>query len=383
MLNPMKRTLFYCKYKTLCFILCLLLYHFSVKSQTPLNISQCLTNEEVNALIDSVLLGNVDSVFKKNISFTGDPASVGYYTNGYVLGFEKSSGIVLSTGFAVVLAGSNTCVGASSGSTDGGSDADLQLASGKAIQDAVIIEFDVMLSEDTIRLEYIFGSEEYHEWVGTLWNDVFGLFVSGQGIDGPYSNNAINIASIPGTTDSVSMSNVNCGNVSVGCDPPPGLGPNCELLQNNTEPSDPAYNQCVLDAYTLPVETFQHVYTYTWYHFKLAIGDAFDPFRDSGIFLAKGTLVNDSLMTTTDNPPAKESFSIKPNPATDYLEIQNFGNEKVREFSVVDINGQLLKKGVLMEGNRVSLDGLPSGLLIIELLTTKDKYRYKFLHFQN
>lgn len=378
----MKRILFYCKFNTFCFILCLLLYHFSAKSQTALNIEQCLTNEEVIALVDSVLLLNVDSVFKKNISFTGDPASVGYYTNGYVLGFEKSSGIVMSTGFAAALDNSNTCVGATSGITDGGSDADLQLASGRAIQDAVIIEFDVMLSEDTIHLDYIFGSEEYHEWVGTLWNDVFGFFVSGQGIDGPYSNNAINIAKIPGTNDSLSMSNVNCGNVSAGCDPPPGFGPNCELLQNNTEPSDPGFNQCALDAYTFPVETFQHVNKYTWYHFKLAIGDALDAIHDSGIFLAGGTLVNDSLMTTTNNPPAKDLFSIKPNPASDYLEILNFGNEKVHKFLVVDINGQALKKGVLLEGNHVSLDGLPSGLLIIELLTAKDKYRYKFLHFQ-
>jgi len=291
-LYPMKKSIFYCRFKTLCFILSLLLYNFTAKSQTALSIVQCLTTEEAIALVDSVLLGNVDSVFKKNISVTGDPGSVGYFTNSYVLGFEQTSGLILSSGYTGVIDSPNTCSGISSGNTDGGGDADLELASGMAIQDAVIIEFDMMLFEDSVHLDYIFGSEEYHEWVGTLWNDVFGFFVSGPGIDGPYSNNAINIATVPGTNNPVSISNVNCGNVSAGCDPPPGNGPNCELLQNNTEYTDPGFNQCALDAYTLPFETFQEVDTYAWYHFKLAIGDAGDPFYDSGVFLAEGSVVS-------------------------------------------------------------------------------------------
>ena len=48
-----------------------------------------------------------------------------------------------------------------------------------------------------------FGSSEYFEWENTQYNDVFGFFISGPGISGPYSsppgfpNGSINIATVP------------------------------------------------------------------------------------------------------------------------------------------------------------------------------------------
>ncbi len=53
--------------------------------------------------------------------------------------------------------------------------------------------------EDELTFEYIFGSDEYADYVGTNFNDIFAFLVSGPGIIGdPAINNQENIAILPG-----------------------------------------------------------------------------------------------------------------------------------------------------------------------------------------
>jgi len=63
---------------------------------------------------------------------------------------------------------------------------------------------------DSLAFRFVFGSEEYPEYVNSI-NDVFGFFISGPGITGPYQNNAKNIALIPATNNPVSINSVNAG----------------------------------------------------------------------------------------------------------------------------------------------------------------------------
>ncbi len=262
------------------------------RAQTGFNVVQCQTEEDVIALIDTVLLYNVADEFKQNISFTGNPKAVGYYSGGGLFGFDNAAGIALSTGFSGSLDNPNTCSGANASSNNaGGGDPDLADLTNMSIQDAVVIEFDIKRLDDSVFLSYVFGSEEYHEWVNTQFNDVFGFFLSGPGIEGPYTNGAINIATVPGTDLPVSIDNINCGQQNAFCQDPPGNGPNCDLLYSNTDPSQGSFEQCVLDAYTYPLSAAHDIQPAEWYHVKLAIGDAGDAIYDSGILLEKGSIV--------------------------------------------------------------------------------------------
>jgi len=269
-------------------------------AQFNLSITKCADSAAVIALIDTVFLDGVNQNQYKNISFTGDPGAVGYFNGGYIFGFYRPQGIVMSSGFVEDLDGGNNCDSYANGNTSGGSDSDLAAASGESIQDACIIEFDFMPTGDTARFNYIFGSEEYHEWVNTQWNDVFGFFLSGPGINGTYSNGSINIAVVPGTTLPVSISNVNCGRQQTMCTPPPGGGSNCEYLYDNTDQSQNTWQQTAMDAYTSPFVADNETESCVWYHIKLAIGDAGgDAAYDSGVFLEKGSFDPGSVASTT------------------------------------------------------------------------------------
>ena len=69
--------------------------------------------------------------------------------------------------------------------------------------DACVLEFEFSCDTEPegFSFKYVFGSEEYNEYVDTTFNDVFGFFLDGE-----------NIALIPGTPTPVSINNVNCGN---------------------------------------------------------------------------------------------------------------------------------------------------------------------------
>lgn len=289
-----------------CIVLLIIISLFTSKNafsqfNDPIEITSCTTEAEVIALIDSVFLDGVNPQQYKNIEFQGDPKSVGYFKNGFFFGFDIPIGIVMSTGQAELFEGTNSCSSVISEHTllDLG-DPDLDdIMSTVNSRDACIIEFDFMPSSDTAKFSYVFGSEEYHQYSVSTFNDAFGFFLSGDGISGSYTNNAINIALVPGTTNTpVAIKNINCGNAS-NCDPPPGSGPNCDLLNNNRINNSGQFNNFGLNAYTDDFVAKSEVQSCTWYHIKLTIADASDQSYDSGVFLEKGSFDPGSVTENT------------------------------------------------------------------------------------
>ena len=191
-----------------------------------------------------------------------------------------NAGIILSTGSTLIAGTPNTAPN-STGETTGIGDTDLETyyqGIGDQSFDAAVLEFDIYTENDSIDFSYIFASEEYPEYVASMFNDVFAFFISGPGIDGLQ-----NIALIPGTDQYVSIHNVNDNSYNYYY--------NTNL--NSTEFTYDAYTDLFpAPFYVTPFET---------YHIKLVIADVGDAMYDSAVFLGVESLCGDSLLV----PPAE------------------------------------------------------------------------------
>ncbi|MFW6302704.1 MAG: choice-of-anchor L domain-containing protein [Bacteroidales bacterium] len=233
-------------------------------------------------LVSEVLLNN--SVQTSNLAYTGDTISFGTFL-GSIGDTDFYNGLIMTSGDAALAVGpdESTSEGAS---VSGGSDPDLQaLIPSYTVYDATIIEFDFVANDNFMAFEYIFASEEFPEFANSSFNDVFGFFLSGPGINGPFENNAVNIAILP-NGDPVTIDNVfNNSEYYVGSiDGSGGEG----LAYNNDMEYDGASIPLVAEANLWEGET---------YHIKLAIGDAGDGAFDSGVFF-KGNSFNTGSMAT-------------------------------------------------------------------------------------
>lgn len=166
------------------------------------------------------------------------------------------------------------------------------------ISNGVILEFDFVPEGDTLSFSYIFSSAEYSSFTCSSFNDVFGFFISGPGISGPYSNNAINIATIPGTNTPVGINTVNSGNItSSNCF---NANPNYQQDSqywtssfNSVYNSSPAISGSVgspnFNGSTIELTANASVICGETYHIKLAISNVSDQSYNSGVFLKAGS----------------------------------------------------------------------------------------------
>ena len=263
----------------------------------------CADSQAVVDLVDTVFLAGVNPQSIANITFYGDPQSVGYFKGGYFLGFKKPQGIIMTNGKSDDADKSNICNSDQNASTNNGgveNDPDLEDISNTSAHDGCIIEFDFKPTADTVRFNYVFASEEYHDYVGGTVNDMFGFFLSGPGISGPYLNDADNIALIPGTSTAVSINTVNFGPGGVTCTGKPSGCKNCEWFKDNSQSSDPAFTKFVYDALTESLAAKSGMEQCEWYHIKLAIGDGGDAIYDSGVLLEGGSFNAGNVTALTD-----------------------------------------------------------------------------------
>ncbi|MEO8590003.1 MAG: choice-of-anchor L domain-containing protein [Flavobacteriales bacterium] len=223
-----------------------------------------------------------------NVTFNGIAGSVTNEQIGAFYGansiLQLDSGVVLTTGPISVAEGPNNSGTLTGELTDNFIfDEDLDNVSGETTMNGAVLEFDFVPQFDSLSFHYAFASEEYLEWVGSPYNDVFGFFISGPGIQGPFNNDAENLAVVPGTFSYVGVNTVN-----------PGQNPG--YYQNNgngsTAPynSDPYYIQ--FDGFTRDLSVGIRVQCGQTYHMKMAIADASDQNWDSGVFIIGGTFMS-------------------------------------------------------------------------------------------
>lgn len=196
------------------------------------------------------------------------------------LGINK--GILLTTGDAANAVGPNT-----NGETSDvefelpPGDDDLDVLSdlfgdGTLSFDACVIEVDVFANTNELFFEYIFGSEEYPEWIGQF-NDIFALLISGPGItDGiPQIGGQKNLATLPDDTF-VEINNVN--HLS-----------NWEYYRNNSQGTGIEYDGLTSDRLgnKKSLTARSEVIPCNTYRLKFAIADRQDAGFDSGVFISE------------------------------------------------------------------------------------------------
>lgn len=264
-------------------------------AQAQLAVSTDLTPEQ---LVQDVLAGSCVSI--TNVIYNGQPANVasigghGSFTQTGNLGL--SAGVILSSGFATTIAGpegnqSSDDIG------NNGDDADLEAIMGGSVTNYSILEFDFVPTGDSVSFRYVFGSEEYPGFVCSF-NDAFGFFLSGPGINGPYTNGAVNIAVLPDGVTPVTIANVNHGAYNVQDDPTcPAVNP--EYFVNNTDGETICYG-----GFTTVLTASAGVQCGETYHIKLAVGDAggafgdSDVIYDSAVFLEAGSFSSEPFIPT-------------------------------------------------------------------------------------
>lgn len=287
----------------------LLLLSFAHQLQAQLVVNNTLTVEEY---VSQVLLGN--GVVATNITYNGVPANqvsvqVGSF-NSINSNIGLSNGVIIAAGEITTALGPNDAGGNGTFSGSTYADADLSSLTTFGLNDVAVIEFDFVPSGDTIQFRYVFASEEYPEYACSSFNDVFGFFISGPGFNGPFSDQGVNLALIPGTETYVAINTVTPGVAGSNGNPD-----NCESIDPDWESYSQYYTSNTLtngtevqfDGFTVPLVATAAVECGQTYHIKFAVADATDTSFDSAVFLESNSFSSNAYSFSgnieTDTPP--------------------------------------------------------------------------------
>lgn len=334
-----------------------------------------------NPSVPNTYLDMVNALFGmgltiSNVSIHCDTAQLqmGWFNGGAATAMPYQEGLVMTSGNIMQVVGPNTQTGATV-SLSGPGDADLDSIVGLPTNDRCVIEFDLLPALDTFSVHYIFGSEEYSEFVGTGFNDVFAFLISGPNPSG--GNYTLeNFALIPGTTLPVAINSVNCtSNASYYV---------CNIAQDSTICSACPVNDSITalqyDGLTVDLDAYIPVVPLQTYHVKLAIADVSDGILDSGVFLQGGGIScrGQGPQSVAFNPQAGTSLKSFPNPSEGILNIQmNFKQQTKANLSLTDIFGKtiaVIQEGEMTAGTHtLSYDAsaLPKGCYLLTLTTEK------------
>jgi gliding motility-associated-like protein len=270
------------------------------QANAQLTVDNNTPNDNPVLLIDDILLGG--GVIASNHSYMGDSIQIGYF-DGSNSNLGLSSGIVLSTGDISILDPDFVDFGEFVNVVPEVTDPDLLNVANSvpaligqnfvvnSINDVAVLEFDFIPSSEDLSFKYVFASQEYFAFENSAFNDVFGFFLSGPGIVGPYSspagfpNGSINIAVIPGSNPElpITISSVNAT-----------VNPDFFVNNQTLETVDDA------DGFTTVMTAEATVQCGELYHIRLAIADGTDGGLSSYVFLEENSFTSPELNIIND-----------------------------------------------------------------------------------
>lgn len=257
----------------------------------PLSVT---TTNNANTLANA-LLSSSSGITINSATYTGAQNASGTFSGGTgIIGFEN--GIVLTTGQANFVVGPNN---SGSAGTDNG-------AAGTSLINnsfnASILEIVFTPTGNQIEFSYVFGSEEYNEYVGSAFNDAFRFFVNGA-----------NYALIPGTSTPVEINTVNNGFAS-GRARATGSCTNCAYYIDNNPFAGSTVGplDTQLDGLTTVLSFVAPVNAGVQNTLTLVIADRGDTILDSAVFIKGGSL---QVCGGPNQPPCGQQ-TLVPEPTT-------------------------------------------------------------------
>jgi len=253
----------------------------------------------IEQYVTDILIG--DGVNVSNITYTGSEEQIGYMSGAEGV-FSVGAGVVLSTDHAANLTDPNCGANICNGCLGLGNDPDLldvansvppligQGFTVSSVNDLSILEFDFEAGGDSIAFNYVFGSDEYLEWVNSTYNDIFAFFISGPGFVGPYDapagfpDGAVNIAQVP---DSDPLLPITISSVNDVTNP--------EYYVDNFN-----NNGICIDGYTQTFTASAQVQCGETYHMKIAIADGSDGALESFVILEEGSFSSNAVDLIAD-----------------------------------------------------------------------------------
>lgn len=242
-------------------------------------------------LVEQVLINGNGAV--SNVQYFGANQAMGHF-NSVNTNLGMSSGILLTTGSIQNAVGPNIIAGVGTNNGQPG-DSLLTALTGVPTFDRCVLQFDFVAATDSLNFRYIFGSEEYPEFVGSSINEGMGIFITGPNpAGGSYQND--NLAVIPGTTTPVSINTLNCQNFSTHyvCNDPSN-NPVTQCSPSYACPTSASQTKIQYDGFTVPLSAQAALVCGQTYTIRIGIADGGDQILDSGLFLEAGAFSSFSL----------------------------------------------------------------------------------------
>lgn len=228
--------------RKLVLLLILFLGLFVLETRAQMSVTNAAPYNTPFFLINDVFSNGTVTI--TNVTAFGSPAQYGFFSNG-MAAVGLDSGIVLATSTLSTITNSATApnapapaAGVQFGFPWMGTAASNNLRNLSATVPALIgqnftpsgnmfgasvISFDFVPTEDTMRFRFSFASAEWNTFPCTGFNDIFGFFVAGPGITGPYNappgypGGAVNVAHVPGTTIPITISSITHPTLTGNC----------------------------------------------------------------------------------------------------------------------------------------------------------------------
>lgn len=314
-------------------------------------------------LLEDFIIG--EGIYTNNVQYSGSTYQFGHY-DGTAENFEGITGMVLSTGRVYDDFG-NGIVGPNDYESNG---TDLQgfsmfntaqmVASAAGVYasvfDPCILEFDMISVGDTLYSSFIFGSEEYPEFVESEFNDFFAIILENKS-----TGQKTNLAALPQTNTVVSVNTINNGVDNSGpCD-------NCEYYINNGNGSQSPYNSSnaylQMDGFTRRITAKTEISSGQEYHVIIALMDVSDHIYDSNLFFEYSSFsTNEAVLSSDDN--TFQNMVVFPNPVSEVLNIDGVVSDD--NIILQNVAGKGVKN-LNSEKNSWDISSLAEGIYFIRI----------------